>query len=201
MKKLVLPLTIALVRSAAAQTPIPPKNEDIGITTSSYFMADDLVQVNSTRKPAGASALKANPYLDSCALVRCLRLAKFVKDNPDKYITTSLVFAKEGHNNMFKWGSENVATTFNTAGLPKETIAKIKESDIPHLVTKGPNGLFLAGEAYNKPERNLKNRIKAIWQPYGSYYLVIFIDAKNYNPEEMLACIPTRIPLHYEGFR
>jgi hypothetical protein len=97
-----------------------------------------------------------------------------VKDNPVKSITTSLVFAKEGHNNLFKLGSESVTTSFNAAGLTKETIAKMSESDIPHLVTKGPNGLFLAGEAYNKREGHLKNRIKAIWQAYGSYYLVIF---------------------------
>lgn len=111
------------------------------------------------------------------------------------------MFAKEGRNNMFKWGSENVTISFNSAGLTKETIAKISESDIPHLITKGPNGLFLAGEAYNVSEGQLKNRIKAIWQAYGSYYLVIFIDAKNHHPKGMLERIPSWITLHHEVFR
>ncbi len=157
--------------------------------------------MDSTRRKAGASALNGSPYLDSCALFRCIRLAKLVKDNPDKSITTSLVFAKEEHSNMFKWGSENVTISFNAAGLTKETIAKISESDIPHLITKGPNGLFLAGAAYHISEGHLKNRIKAIWQAYGSYYLVIFIGAKNYNPKGMLERIPTWITLHHEVFR
>jgi hypothetical protein len=200
MKNLILILTIAFIGSANAQTPENAKKENIGITAFSYVMTYDLAQVNSTRKEAGASELKGSHYLDSCALARCIRLANIIKANPDKYITDESVFDKEGHKSATT--AENVAEAFAGACINKDDISQIKEKDIPTLITKGIRPeLFIAGKGYNKSEGHYKNRIDAKHKEYGSYYIVIFVYAKNYNTEGMLERIPTRITLHYELFR
>ena len=200
MKNLILIFTLAFIGSVNAQAPIKVKKENIGITAFSYVMTYDLVQLDSTRKEAGAPKLKGSHYLDSCALARCIRLANIIKANPDKYITDETVFDKEGH--KFATTAENVAEAFAAACIIKDSIPQIKEKDIPTLIAKGiRTELFIAGKGYNKSEGHYKNRIDAKHKEYGSYYVVIFVYAKNYNPEGMLERIPTRITVHYELFR
>jgi len=200
MKNLILILSIAIIGSANAQTPVNVKRENIGITAFSYVMAYDLTQVNSTRKGVGASELKGSHYLDSCALARCIRLANILKENPDKYITDESVFNKEGHKSATT--AENVAEAFAGACINKDSIPQIKEKDIPTLITKGIRPeLFIAGKGYNKSDGHYKNRIDVRHKEYGSFYIVIYVYAKNYNPKGMLDYIPTRITLHYELFR
>lgn len=198
MKNLILILSIAIIGSANAQTPVNVKKENIGITAFSYVMAYDLTQVNSTRKDVGASELKGSHYLDSCALARCIRLANILKEDPDKYVTSLYIFGKESHNKAST--AENAAESFNGACINKEDIIKIKESDIPVLLAKGYTGLFIAGPGYNESEGHFKNRIDIRHKEYGSCYIVIYVYAKNYNPKGMLDYIPTRIILHYELF-
>ena len=199
MKNIILILTIAFIVSANAQTPVSVKKENIGITAFSYVMAYDLAQVNSTRKGVGASELKGSHYLDSCALVRCIRFAKIIKSDPDKFTANYLsILHTEAHNGATT--SENAGESINGACVTKENIINIKESDIPNLLNKGYTGLYVAGDSYNKSEGHFKNRIDVRHKEYGSCYLAIYIYAKNYNPDGMLEYIPTRIILHYELF-
>ena len=199
MKNLILILSIAIIGSANSQTPVNVKRENIGITAFSYVMAYDLTQVNSTRKGVGASELKGSHYLDSCALARCIRFAKIIKSDPDKYTTNYLsVFHIEAHNGATI--AENAGESINGACVTKENIIKIKESDIDSLLNKGYIGLYVAGDSYNKSEGHFKNRIDVRHKEYGSYYLVIYVYAKNYNQGGMLDYIPTSIILHYELF-
>ena len=200
MKNLTLIIAITIIGSANAQTPINVKKENIGITAFSYAMAYDLTEVNSTRKKAGTLELKSSYYLDSCALARCIRFAKVIKSDPDKFTTDYLsVISKEGHKDATT--AENVTTPLNGASVNKENIINIEESDIPNLIAKGYTGLFLGYHSYNQSEGHLKNRIDVRHKQYGSYYLVIFVYAKNYNPGGMLEYIPTRIVIHYELFK
>ncbi len=198
---LVLALVLDLIGVSYSLTPINVKKEKTGLTSFSYFIKYDLDQVNATRKESGVGALERIDYLDSCALVRCKRLVKFIKENPDKYVTDISVYHREGHNDMFPWGSENTAQDIYGAGVPEDRINKLNENDILPIITKGMFGIFLAGEVYNKSEGHKKQRVKSEWKEYGSYYLVVFVYAKNYNPGGMLEYIPTRIALHYEMFR
>ena len=203
MKNLILTLALVLglAEGSYSQTPINIKKEKTGLTSFSYFIEYDLDQVNATRKESGVGVLKRSSYLDSCALVRCKRLVKFIKENPDKYVTDISVYHKEGHNDMFLWGSENTAQNIYGAGVPEDRINGLNENDILPLITKGKFGLFLAGDNYNKSEGHKEQRVKGEWKEYGSYYLAVFVYAKNYNPEGMSEYIPTRIIIHYEMFR
>ena len=199
MKNIILILTIAFIGSANAQTVVNVKKENIGITAFSYVMTYDLAQVNSTRKGVCASELKGSHYLDSCALARCIRFAKIIKSDPDKFTANYLsILHTEAHNGATT--SENAGESINGACVTKENIINIKESDIPNLLNKGYTGLYVAGDSYNKSEGHFKNRIDVRHKEYGSCYLAIYVYAKNYNPEGMLEYIPTRIILHYELF-
>lgn len=199
MKNLILILSIAIIGSANAQTPVNVKRENIGITAFSYVMAYDLTQVNSTRKGVGASELKGSHYLDSCALARCIRFAKIIKSDPDKYTTNYLsILGREGHKDART--AENVTAPYDAAYVTKENIISIKESDIPSLLNKGKSGLFAGYHFYDKSEGHFKNRIDVSHKEYGSYYLVIYIYPKNCNPNGLLDYIPTRIIIHYELF-
>ena len=111
-------MTYAPIGSANAQTPVSVKKENIGITALSYVMAYDLAEVNSTRKGVGVSELKGSHYLDSCALARCVRFAKIIKSDPDKFTANYLyVFHIEAHNGATT--AENAGESFNGACINK----------------------------------------------------------------------------------
>jgi len=213
MKNLITILTvlsIALIPAIGkSQTPTnitkqktPQKSEFVSF---SYGMGNyDIDEVNKTRKNSGAKELKRNKNLDSFALERCKRMAKFIAQNPDKYTTDIELFDSLGHSDMYKWGSENVTQVIDGAGVLKEKIKDLKEEDVYNRLVKGTSsrpGVFLAASDYNKSEGHLKNRTRQDHKEYGSCYLAIFVYAKNFNEDGMMPYIPTLIIIHYEMFK
>ena len=203
MKNLILILALLIPAISNSQVPdsLSIKKQKTALTSFSYSISYDLDQVNKTRKSLGARDLKKNKYLDSCALERCKRMVKFIAQNPDQYVTSDSIFNIEGHNNMYKFGSENVTQKIEGAGVTKEKINELRPNEVYPLLTKGTFGPFLAGPKYDDSEGHKKNRTNPQWKEYGSCYLVVFVYAKNYNKSGMVKSIPTKIIIHYEMFR
>jgi hypothetical protein len=202
MKNKILILGIALIHTIVySQTPTNIKKLSTKLISFSYTMGDyDIIQVNKTRKDYSALSLTRNIHLDSLALVRCKRMAKIISQNPDIFCTDEFsTFSREAHRE--RTTPENTSYRIEGAGVYKDSIQGLKEDDIDLLLTKCLFGIYLAGPGYNKSKSHFENRIKPSYKEYGSYYLVVFVYAKNFNPSGMLKYIPTKLTLHYELFK
>lgn len=183
-----------------SQIPLGIKKQNTSVTSFSYSLGNyDIGQVNKTRRDSSAAPLKKSSYLDSCALVRCKRMAEIIGKNKDVFFTDNLnIFYKEGHKE--RTTAENASLSpFKGAGVTEDKIPLLKESDVDSLLKSGNK--FLAGPLYNKSESHLENRITPGYSEYGSCYLVVFIKARNYDPEATMKYIPIRVIIHYELFR
>jgi hypothetical protein len=166
----------------------------------SYIDTDHTEEINNTRASVGSPSLKRDSRLDSLALVRCLRYAKFVI-NDTRYIDDTTFTKKEIHNGftgLFK--SENSTDHLFGAGFSEKQFSQLTPSMVsPKICATKYN----PGKEYNNSPGHYKNRINNNWKRFGSATVVIFIKIKNpdYDPNEIsLEFIPKAVFLNYEVF-
>jgi hypothetical protein len=157
-------------------------------------------EINRTRASAESPLLKRDPRLDSLALVRCLRYAKFIISDI-RYISDAAFIKREIHNGftgLFK--SENSTDHLFGAGFSEKQFSQLTPSMVsPKICATKYN----PGNEYNNSEGHYKNRINRDWKRFGSATVVIFIKIKNpdYDSNSVtLEYIPQAIFLNYEVF-
>jgi hypothetical protein len=165
-----------------------------------YIDPDHTKEINSTRASVGSPLLKRDSRLDSLALVRCLRYAKFVISDT-RYIDDTTFTKKEIHNGftgLFK--SENSTDHLFGAGFSEKQFSQLTPSIVSSKICATK---YNPGKEYNNSPGHYKNRINNNWKRFGSATVVIFIKIKNpdYNPNEIsLEFIPKAVFLNYEVF-
>jgi hypothetical protein len=157
-------------------------------------------EINRTRASAESPLLKRDSRLDSLALDRCLRYAKFIIGDI-RYITDTAFIKKEIHNGfsgLFK--SENSTDHLFGAGFSDKQFSQLTPSMVS---TKICATKYNPGNEYNNSEGHYRNRINKNWKKFGSATVVIFIKIKNpdYNSNSpSLEYIPQAVFLNYEVF-
>lgn len=196
MKNIILILAIVFTVNASGQIKVTKLVNNQPVFC--YIDYAHTEEINKTRKLAGADILVRQSRLDSLALKRCLRYAKFML-NDSRYITDTVFGKKEIHHDyagLFK--SENATFTVKGAGFAENKLKDLTEAQVQ---TKVIASKYIP--EYNDSRGHYENRIKKDWRKFGSAVVVIFVTIKNpnYNPNEIsLEYIPQAIFLNYEVF-
>jgi hypothetical protein len=196
MKNIILILAIIFTVNASGQIKVTKLVNNSPIFGYIDYAHTD--EINQTRKLAGADILVRQSRLDSLALKRCLRYAKFMLDD-SRYITDTVFGKKEIHHDyagLFK--SENATFKATGAGFAENKLKDLTETQVQIKVIESK---YIP--EYNDSRGHYENRIRRDWKKFGSAIVVIFVKIKNpnYDPNGIsLEYIPQAIFLNYEVF-